>query len=34
MGWFRRTETCRTSRLTPVAEAMEPRLLYSADLAA
>ncbi|MCY7318853.1 MAG: SBBP repeat-containing protein, partial [Ramlibacter sp.] len=34
MGWFRRTDTRRPTRLTPVAEAMEPRLLYSADLAA
>src|SRR4051812_24524907 len=34
MRWLRNLRTARTERKVPVAEAMEPRLLYSADIAA
>jgi hypothetical protein len=34
MGWLQRLRPGRPRRAAPVAEAMEPRLLYSADLAA
>ncbi|MCD6077555.1 MAG: Cell surface protein, partial [Ramlibacter sp.] len=33
MGWLRKLRTDRNERVGPVAETMEPRLLYSADLA-
>ncbi|WP_367280493.1 LEPR-XLL domain-containing protein, partial [Ramlibacter sp.] len=34
MRWLRRFRAARAERSTPVAEPMEPRLLFSADLGA
>jgi hypothetical protein len=34
MSWLRRLTAGRAHRIVPVAEVMEPRILYSADLAA